>query len=54
MEINDATGKMVHQVQLSQSKGEYVWDTRELQPGSYYYIPKTANATKTGKVVISK
>ncbi|GAB1417851.1 hypothetical protein MASR2M12_06160 [Bacteroidales bacterium] len=54
LELRDAAGKMVHQVQLIQPKGEYVWDTRTLQAGSYYYILKTANATKTGKVVISK
>ena len=54
LEIRDATGKTVHQVQLSQPKGEYVWDTRALQAGSYYYSLKTANTNKTGKVVIVK
>ncbi len=54
LELRDAAGKTVHQVQLSQPKGEYVWDTRELQPGTYYYSLKTANTNKTGKVVIVK
>jgi hypothetical protein len=54
LELRDAAGKTVHQLQLSQPKGEYVWDTRALQAGSYYYSLKTANTTKTGKVVISK
>ena len=54
LELRDAAGKTVHQVQLSQTKGEYVWDTRELQSGTYYYSLKTANTNKTGKVVIVK
>ena len=54
LEFRDATGKTVHQVQLSQPKGEYLWDTRELQSGTYYYSLKTANTNKSGKVAISK
>ena len=54
LELRDAAGKTVHQVQLSQTKGEYVWDTRALQAGTYYYSLKTANTNKSGKVVISK
>ena len=54
LELRDATGKTVHQVQLNQPKGEYVWDTRELQSGTYYYCLKTAKTNKTGKVVIVK
>ena len=54
LELRDAAGKTVHQVQLNQTKGEYVWDTRELQSGTYYYSLKTANTNKNGKVVISK
>ncbi len=54
LELRDAAGKTVHQVQLSQPKGAYLWDTRELQSGTYYYILKTANTNKSGKVVISK
>lgn len=54
LEIRDAAGKTVHQVQLSQPKGEYVWDTRQLQAGTYYYSLKTGSSFKTGKVVIVK
>jgi hypothetical protein len=54
LEIRDAAGKTVHQVQLSQPKGEYVWDTRELHAGTYYYSLKTGSSFKTGKVVIVK
>jgi hypothetical protein len=54
LELRDATGKTVHQVQLSQPKGAYLWDTRELQPGTYYYSLKTASAIKAGKFVIVK
>ena len=54
LELRDAAGKTVHQVQLSQTKGEYVWDTRALQAGTYYYSLKTAKTNKTGKVVIVK
>lgn len=54
LEIYDVAGKTIHQAQLSQSKGEYVWDTRQLQPGTYYYSVKAGGSIKTGKLVIIK
>ena len=54
LEIRDATGKTVHHAQLNQKQGEYVWDTRQVKVGTYYYSLKTGGSFKTGKVVIVK
>lgn len=39
---------------LSQKQGEYIWDTRQVKAGTYYYSLKTGGSFKTGKVVIVK
>jgi hypothetical protein len=54
LEIRDAAGKTVHQTQLNQKQGEYVWDTRQVKAGTYYYSLKTDANIKSGKVVITK
>jgi hypothetical protein len=54
LEIRDATGKTVHQTQLNQKQGEYVWDTRQVKAGTYYYSLKTDTNIKSGKVMITK
>jgi hypothetical protein len=54
LEIRDATGKTVHQTQLNQKQGEYIWDTRQVKAGAYYYSLKTGSNIKSGKVIITK
>ena len=39
---------------LSQKQGEYIWDTRQVKAGTYYYSLKTGGSFKAGKVVIVK
>lgn len=54
LEMRDAAGRSVHQAQLSQKQGEYVWDTRQLKVGTYFYSLKTGGNVKTGKLIITK
>ncbi len=54
LELRDAVGKTIHQAQLIQKQGEYIWDTRHIKAGTYYYSLKTSGGIKTGKVVIVK
>ncbi len=52
LEITDTQGRQLHRVELSNKQGQYVWDTRQVSPGLYYYTLKTKQASKTGKLVI--
>lgn len=54
LELRDTTGKAVLQMLLSEPKGTFLWEARKLQPGLYLFSLKTANSTKTGKMVIVK
>ncbi len=54
LEITDTQGRHVHLIELSNKTGQYVWDTRHISPGIYYYTLKTAQASKTGKLVIER
>jgi hypothetical protein len=54
LEITDTQGRQVHRVELSDKQGQYVWDTRQISTGIYYYTLKTAQASKTGKLVIER
>ena len=33
--IHDAEGRLLDNIKLGQTKGQYVWDTRALAPGMY-------------------
>ncbi|MDX9771640.1 MAG: S8 family serine peptidase, partial [Tenuifilaceae bacterium] len=52
LEIRDATGKLVYQTTLENKQGQYVWDTRDIAPGLYYYTMKTTHGIKSGKVTV--
>jgi hypothetical protein len=54
LEITDTQGRHVHRIELSNKTGQYVWDTRHISPGLYYYTLKTGQASKTGKLVIER
>jgi hypothetical protein len=34
------------------NQGQYVWDTRQINAGLYYYTLKTGHASKTAKLVV--
>ena len=52
LSINNAEGKLVHEVELQQKQGQYVWDTRSLKAGVYVYTLQSGGLSKTGKLII--
>lgn len=53
--ITDAIGKTITQKSISSKKGQWVWDTRNINKGIYFYEIKTAaESYGNGKIVISK
>lgn len=52
LEITDTQGRQVHRIELRNKTGQYVWDTRHISPGLYYYTLKTGQSSRTGKLVI--
>lgn len=54
LEITNAQGKMIHSIQLYETEGRYVWDTRNIVPGMYYYTLKSEKSAKSGKLIISR
>lgn len=53
--ITDAMGKTITQKSISSKKGQWVWDTRNINKGIYFYEIKTAaESYGNGKIVISK
>ncbi len=45
---------MIQTLPVSGPKGQKIWDTRHVAPGLYYFTLKTAQASKTGKLVIER
>jgi hypothetical protein len=41
LEITGSHGKVIHSVKLNGNEGRYVWDTRNIIPGVYYYTLKS-------------
>lgn len=54
IKISDATGEMVKVIEVSGVQGQYVWDTREVKPGVYFYTFVVNGASITSKLVITK
>jgi hypothetical protein len=52
--ISDATGIAVKVVEVVGTKGQYVWDTREVKPGVYFYTFMVNGTGKASKLVITK
>jgi hypothetical protein len=52
--ISDSKGQKIESIELMGNMGEVIWDTREIEPGVYFYILKNNNISKSGKVVITK
>ena len=52
LSINNAEGKLVHEVELQQKQGQYVWDTRSLKAGVYVYTLQSGGLSKSGKLII--
>lgn len=54
LEITDTQGRLIHRIELRSKQGQYVWDTRQINTGLYYYTLKTSHASKTGKLVVER
>lgn len=54
IKITDATGKVVKKVEVNGTQGQYVWDTREIKPGVYFYTLVVKGIGKTSKLVVTK
>lgn len=54
IKISDATGKLIKVVEVRGVQGQYVWDTREVKPGVYFYTFVVNGAGTTSKLVITK
>jgi len=52
--ISDATGRVVKVVEVVGTQGQYVWDTREVKPGVYFYTFVVNGSGTTSKLVITK
>ncbi len=52
IQIMNVFGKLIDELPVK--SGKTVWDTRKIKPGVYYYILKTNDSVKPGKLVISK
>lgn len=54
LEINDVQGRAIQSVQLNGTEGRYVWDTRNITSGVYYYTLKSEKSAKSCKLIISR
>jgi len=50
--IYNTQGHMVHTLHLSGLEGQAVWDVRDVKPGVYHYVLKSAGGTKSGNLII--
>jgi len=54
IKISDASGNVVKVIEVTGTQGQYVWDTREVKPGVYFYTFLVNGSGNTSKLVISK
>lgn len=52
LRISNAEGRLVHEVELHDKQGQYVWDTRGVQAGVYIYTISSNDMSKSGKLII--
>ena len=52
--ISNATGKTVKEIYLNESKGQIIWDTRDVGSGIYLYKVTANGYSKSGKIIINK
>lgn len=54
IKISDATGKLIKVLEVGGTQGQYVWDTREVKPGVYFYTFVVNGVGITSKLVVTK
>lgn len=52
IKIYDIKGQQIQEFNISNTKGEIIWDTRGITPGVYSYNLKTSLSSKAGKITI--
>ncbi|MDP3463520.1 MAG: T9SS type A sorting domain-containing protein [Bacteroidales bacterium] len=52
LQITDAQGRNVTSFALKAEQGQQLWDIREVKKGTYFYILKAGNQSKSGKLII--
>jgi hypothetical protein len=52
--ISDAGGKLIETLPITGTQGQKMWDTRGLEPGTYYYTLIKAGEYKSGRIVIHR
>ncbi|MBK5286527.1 MAG: T9SS type A sorting domain-containing protein [Bacteroidia bacterium] len=54
IKITDAVGRMLEQREINKKQGEWIWDTRKIDNGIYFYEIKSNNKSLgNGKIIIS-
>ena len=54
IKVTDATGRIIKTVEVSGKQGQYVWDTRDVKPGVYFYTFVVNGSGTTSKLIITK
>jgi hypothetical protein len=52
--ITDAGGRLIETLTVTGKQGQKMWNTQELEPGTYYYTLINAGQHKSGRIVIYK
>jgi serine protease AprX len=52
LQITDTQGKNVTSFALKAKQGQQLWDIRDVKKGTYFYILKAGNQSKSGKLII--
>ncbi|MCD4771914.1 MAG: T9SS type A sorting domain-containing protein [Bacteroidales bacterium] len=51
--ITDISGNLIKQFVITRKQGQYIWDTRLIKSGIYFYTLFVSGLSKSGKIVIS-
>ena len=54
IKITNATGKVIKAIEVSGTQGQYIWDTRNINPGVYFCTFMVNGTGTTSKLVITK
>lgn len=56
LSVTDVTGKVIHTTNLAGYEGQYLWDTRPIKNGFYFYVLKNNKGENiaSGKLAIAK
>ena len=52
LSLTDAQGKLIQTIELNQNKGQWIWDTRQVGSGAYYYRLQAGSRQAAGKIIV--